>query len=850
MILRGLRPERPFMLPSDDRQCFHCGLPVPPGAAYRATVDGTDQPMCCPGCAAVARAIVEGGLADYYRYRTAPARTAHDILPPLLDELALYDRPDLQGQFVQVSADDVREASLILEGITCAACVWLSERHVSKLPGVLDFRINYTTQRARVQWDQGRTRLSEILKAISAIGYLAHPYDPARQQAVADRERKLALRRLAVAGIGAMQVMMFAVGLYVGTSSGIEPDMESFLRWVSLLVTVPVVTYAARPFFVAAWRDLRRQRLGMDVPVSLAIAAAFLASAWATLSATGEVYFDSVSMFTFFLLTGRYLEMAARQRAASAGEALMKLLPMTAHRIEGELEVQVPSTDLRPGDRVRVRPGETVPCDGRVLEGTSTVDESLVTGESVPLPRGAGDRLVGGTLNVESPLVMQVEKIGDDTVVAAIVRLLDRAQGQRPPVALLADRAATWFVAALLLVAVVVYGVWYFRDPHAAFWVTLSVLVVTCPCALSLATPVAVTAATGTLAGRGLLTTRGHALETLARATHVVFDKTGTLTRGLLALRRVTRLGSLPEAEAMRLAATLEVGSEHPVAKVLVQSATPGKARDVVATPGLGVDGWVDGRRYRVGRADFVLDLAVAAGQVRQTATIEPRDATVVSLGDESGLLAQFEVADTLRPEAQETVRALQRLGLEVWLLSGDAEAPVARTARELGIGEARARMRPADKLAAVRALQAGGAVVAMVGDGVNDAPVLAGASVSIAMGRAAEIAQVNADMVLLSDHLPHLAEGVVAARRMLRVIRQNLIWAGGYNLVALPLAAAGHVLPWMAAIGMSASSLAVVVNALRLRRSPPVSVQRAVDPCLGRDADSTRPDAIHAPGA
>ncbi|MCU0934478.1 MAG: cadmium-translocating P-type ATPase [Gammaproteobacteria bacterium] len=803
---------------TDAETCFHCGLPVPAGSHYLVRIDQRERSMCCPGCQAVAQAIVGAGLGDYYRHRTSPAQTAQELVPAVLEELALYDRDDLQGQFVQVDAGNVREAALILEGITCAACVWLNERHVGRLPGVLEFRVNYATQRARVRWDRSRIQLSEILRAIAAIGYLAHPYDPSRQQDVADRERKLALRRLAVAGIGAMQVMMFAIGLYVGAWSGIDPDMASFLRWVSMLVTVPVVAYSAKPFFVSAWSELRRRQLGMDVPVSLAIAIAFLASVWATVTDGGEVYFDSVSMFTFFLLTGRYLEMAARQRAAAAGESLVKLLPMTAHRLEGGEERQVPASDLQPGDRVRVRPGETVPTDGRVSDGVSTVDESLVTGESLPLPKRTGDTLIGGTVNVESPLVMTVERVGEETVVASIVRLLDRAQTEKPAIALLADRVAAWFVAALLLIAASVYGYWLVNDPPDAFWIMLSVLVVTCPCALSLATPAAVTAATGTLTRRGLLPTRGHALESLARATHLIFDKTGTLTRGRPALRQVVALGEVGRDDALRIAASLEAGSEHPLARALTRAVAAGPAADgVVATPGLGVEGTVGGRVYRLGRPDFVAQLS---GADPRTASIgEVPGSTSVFLGDQARLLARFDLADSLRPDAAETVAALERLGLQVWLLSGDAEPAVARTAQELGIRVARARLRPEDKLAAVRELQAQGAVVAMVGDGVNDAPVLAGASVSVAMGRATELAQASADMVLLSEHLPHLAEGVVMARRMLGIVRENLAWALVYNLIAVPLAAAGLVLPWMAAIGMSASSLLVVLNALRLKR-------------------------------
>ena len=423
--------------------------------------------------------------------------------------------------------------------------------------------------------------------------------------------------------------------------------------------------------------------------------------------------------------------------------------------------------------------------------------------------------------------MVTVERVGEDTVVASIVRLLDRAQTEKPRIALLADRASAWFVGLLLLVAAAVYAYWYGHAPEDAFWVTLSVLVVTCPCALGLATPAAVTAASGALTRRGLLPTRGHSLEALARSTHVVFDKTGTLTRGRPELRESTLLREGDPATALRIAAGLEAGSEHPLALALTRAAGGAAvAEAVVATPGLGVEGLVDGRRYRVGRPDYVARLS--GGDADPAGSGADAGTTTVALGDERGLLALFELSDSLRPDAALAVAALERLGLEVWLLSGDSEAAVARTARELGIRVARARLRPQDKLDAVRALQATGAVVTMVGDGVNDAPVLAGASVSIAMGRATELAQASADMVLLSEHLPHVAEGVATARRMLGVIRQNLAWALFYNLVAVPLAAAGLVLPWMAAIGMSFSSLLVVLNALRLKRIVPLPETRA----------------------
>ncbi len=796
--------------------CFHCGLPVPPGSDYRVEIDGEMRDMCCHGCQAVAQAIVDGGLTSFYSHRETRSRRPDDLVPEVLRRFELYDQPALQQSFVQADDAQHKTASLILEGITCAACVWLNERHVNALRGVVDFSVNYSTHRARVQWDDTQVHLSDILRAISEIGYVAHPFDPGRQEAVYKKEKSAALRRLAVAGIAAMQVMMLAIAMYAGDYSGMDADLRVFMRWVSLLLTLPVVLYAAAGFFVTAWRDLRRRHLSMEIPVSLAIGGAFAASVWSTVSAGAEVYFDSVCMFAFFLLTSRYLEMGARHRAGEAAEALVKLLPATATRLDDDGEQLVAVSELVPGDRVMVRPGETVPADGLVGDGRSSVDESLLTGESLPRPRGVGDELVGGSVNVESPLVLVVHKVGADTLVSAIVRLLDRAQAEKPRVAKLADHVAGWFVAVQLLIAALVAVWWSLHAPAHAFAVTLSVLVVTCPCALSLATPTAVTAASGALTRLGLLTTRGHALETLAQVTHVLFDKTGTLTRGILQLVEVHTLAPqrADRERCLALAAALESGSEHPVAKVLTAHAQLAlRVEQLTALPGQGMQGEIEGRYYRIGNPSYVAELGGAAvmGPVSG-------DATQVVLGDREGPLARFELRDEIRADAGMAISRLRDLGLEIEILSGDAAGAVHRVAAALGIDRARSGMRPDDKLSRVRELQADGRRVAMVGDGVNDAPVLAGADVSIAMGQGAQLAHASADMVVLSERLGVLADGVRKARQTRRVIKQNLAWAVLYNAAAVPLAAAGLVAPWMAAIGMSASSLVVVFNALRLK--------------------------------
>lgn len=782
--------------------------------------------MCCKGCEAVARAIIDAGMGDYYKFRTENAPTGRELVPDFLQQISIYDNETVQGSFVRrdtTAAADEREADLILEGITCAACIWLNERHLAALPGVLEVAINYTTHRARVKWDNGQIRLSEILEAVSRIGYLAHPYDPNRQQQLLEQERRLHIRRLGLAGVLGMQVMMIAVALYLGAFSGIEEHFRQFFHWVSLGLTLPVMLYSAQPFFRTAWRDVRRLQAGMDVPVSIGILVAFAGSIYATFTGHGEVYYDSVCMFVFFLLTGRYFELVARKRAAEASETLVRSVPAMATRLGSNNEENlVAVAELIVGDRVRVRPGETVPADGLILEGQSSMDESLLTGESLPVKRGRHERVVGGAINIESPLLIRIEQVGQDTVLSSILRLLDRAQTEKPRITQLADRTAAWFVFAVLLLAGGVAAYWWQVDPAHWLPITVSVLVVTCPCALSLATPTAVTAATGKLILSGLLATRGHALETLARATHIVFDKTGTLTHGTLNLV-ASEVSKGHDADAcLAIAAALETGSEHPIARAIRHKAGANglPAAEIRNTPGAGLTGQVNGQRYWLGTPLFVEQQSGQQCDSRALQTLRTSGNTVIALGNGQAVLALFAFGDTLRDDAAEAVAALKAAGKQVVLLSGDHLAVVQHVAGKIGIDEVYGDLLPGDKLAHVRHLQKQGAVVAMVGDGINDAPVLAAAQVSIAMGGGTQLAAASADMLLLSDRLTGLVEGLNMAKRMLWVIRQNLFWALTYNLLALPAAAAGYIAPWMAALGMSASSLIVVGNALRLLRN------------------------------
>lgn len=813
--------------PATRHPCYHCGLEIPDGVALTVVVRGQPQAMCCEGCRAVAEAIVVNGLEAYYTNRDSMPESPREARPDILDSLSLYDQAEFQKTFVRALGEHEQEAALVLEGITCAACVWLNEQHVARLPGVLAVEVNYTTRRARVRWDDRRVALSQILKAIADIGYRAHPFDPARQEALAQKERRAMLWRLAVSGLGMMQVMMYAYPTYVANDGELTPDVETLLRWSSLLLTLPVILYACGPFFRNAWRDIKLRRVGMDTPVALGIGAAFAASVWATVSNHGDVYYDSINMFVFFLLGGRYLELLARQKALRATEELGRLAPAFADRLtgaDGDAAVErVLVSALGVGDRVLVKPGMQIPADGQVTDGVSSVDESLLTGESQPVPKAIGSIVTGGSMNRDSPLTVRVEQVGAATRLAAILRLMERGALEKPVAVTTADRVASWFLWGLLALSALTALVWWQLDPAMALPVTVAVLVVSCPCALSLATPVALTIASGRLAREGLLVTRGHAIEVLAQATDVVFDKTGTLTTGMMQLAHIKPLAGLDADACLALAASLEQRTSHPLGQALLRAADVNNGlvladvTDERHETGGGIEAQVAGRRLRIGHAAYVAHLVGAP--LPPEASPGAGSATTLYLGEAGAWLARFEIADEVRPDAQVAVRRLLAMGCRVALLSGDDASVVADLAQRLGIAEAHGRQTPQSKLEQVAAWQAAGRVVCMVGDGVNDAPVLAQAQVSVAMGEGTELARTQGDCILLGRHLAVLPDSIGLARATRRTIRENLWWAVLYNAVALPVAMAGLLTPWLAGIGMSFSSLWVVLNSLRLQR-------------------------------
>ena len=736
---------------------------------------------------------------------------------------AALDEPAEWPAFGRVLAagSPMWESYLAIEGMDCPGCSLVIEQAIGRSPGVRSVEVNGAAGTARVVWAPATGRPSDGLKALQQAGYTGLPAGDLLSSAPRLQAQRLLLWRWLVAAFCMMQVMMYAAPAYVAGPGEITPDIQALLRWASWLLTLPVLLFSCRPFFASAWRDARRLRVGMDVPVALGILIAFAASTAATFDPAGalhgEVWFDSITMFVFFLLSGRLLELRLRDRTAGSLEALVRRLPDTVERLaaDGAFE-RVPVRGLRAGDRIRVLPGEVFPADGAVFGGTSQVDEALLTGESSPVHRGPGQAVVAGSHNLTGALEVRVERIGADTRFAAIVALMERASVEKPPLARLADRIAGPFLFGVLIASAASAAWWWSAGPAHAIGVAIAVLIVTCPCALSLATPAATLAAAGALARRGVLVRRLQALESCAGVDTVVFDKTGTLTvQSMSVVGTRTRPGADP-GEALGLAAALARTSLHPAARALVTAAgsVGWCASKVKEVAGRGVEGEVSGqggwqpRHLRLGSASF------CGAPDREGA-----NGSQVHLADAQGWLASFDLDETLRPDALRAVGALQRLKLRIQLLSGDQTSAVRRLAWRAGIEWSWGQQSPEDKLEHMRSLQQRGHRVVMVGDGLNDGPVLARADVSVALGQAVPLAQAQADFVVPGGQLMSVASLLQHARRTRTVVRQNLAWAAAYNAVSVPLAVAGWMPPWLAGLGMALSSLLVILNSARLAR-------------------------------
>lgn len=737
-------------------------------------------------------------------------------------------------------ADGQWESQVAIEGMHCAACAITIERALQAVPGVVSAEVNAASQRGRIVWAADTVRPSGWMDAVRATGYRAVPAGDVLARDRRRSEHRLALWRWLVAGFCMMQVMMYATPAYFSAPGEITPEMVQLLRWASWVLTLPVVFFACGPFFSNALRDIARRQVSMDLPVALGMAITFVVSTAATFDPSGrlgsEVYFDSLTMFVFFLLTGRWLEVRLRDRTAGALEALLNRMPETIERMSPDgLFERIAVRRLAVGDTIRVMPGEAFPADGTVLDGQTRVDEALLTGESKPLSRARGAPVIAGSHNLSAAVQVRVERLGADTRFAGIVALMEQAALNKPALAKLVDRLAKPFLLVVLAIAGLAGVVWWQFDPGRALMVAVAVLIVTCPCALSLATPAAMLASAGALARRGVLVRDLQALEALASVDTVVFDKTGTLTEDGMAVGTVDVRPGVAPGDALGMAAALARHSLHPVSRALAaaqhaaevtsagRSAMPAwHADEVLETAGMGLTGDVRSMAGDLQRSVGPLRLGSPRHcGVHGTGSAAGTSLQVV-LSDRAGWIATFELAERVRPEAAATVQTLRDAGLRVELLSGDVGGAVQRVAADVGIADAVGDVSPQGKLAHLRALQQRGHKVAMVGDGLNDGPVLAGAHVSFAFGRAVPLAQNKADFVVLGDRLDTVASTLLQARRTLRTVRQNLWWAAGYNAVCIPLALTGWLPAWLAGLGMAASSLLVVLNAARLSRGLP----------------------------
>ncbi|WP_330943719.1 heavy metal translocating P-type ATPase [Vibrio diabolicus] len=779
--------------------CYHCGEDVPANTDFKVDILGESRKMCCPGCETVAQTIVDSGLVSYYQYRTAPAEKA-DLVPEQLQALIHYDNEDVQSEFVR-NRENVSEVTLSLEGVSCAACAWLIEKQVSNTAGLVSIRVNTTTNRALLAWDKTQVRLSELLSVIHKLGYKAAPFEADKQEASYHRMMKQYLYRLGIAGLATMQVMMLAVALYLEVFGDLEPEFKNYFRWVSLIFATPVLLYSALPFYLNAWRSIKGRTLGMDVPVSIALIFAYVASLIATVTEQGEVFFESISMFTFFLLVGRFLEMRARRKAAAASGNLLKLIPAIATTLDGE---QIPVKTLKVGDRIRVLPGEHIPADGKVISGRIHIDESMLTGESVHVVKREGDAVYAGTLNGDESFELEVMSSKADSMISNIVRLQDEAQHSKPKIAEIADVVARYFVGAILIISAGTWFYWHQTKPDDAFWIMLSVLVATCPCALSLATPTALTCATSRMGNFGILLRKGHVFETLCKINHLVVDKTGTLTKGDIEICDTKVLSDLPKEDCLSLAAALEAHANHPIARSFASYANDDfVVYEVQNVIGSGIEGIWNGKIVKIGSAVFV------QGK-------ESDESHAVYLSVDGEHVASFYYRDPIRKESKAFIQRFADAGIKTTLLTGDSLSNARPVANEIGIDHVVASAKPEDKLAYLKSLDED-SITMMVGDGINDAPTLAGAHLSVAMGGGTDVAKASADMTLLGDNLEKLLEARLLALRTRKIIRENLAWSLGYNLLILPLAVAGLVAPYIAVVGMSASSIIVVSNSLRL---------------------------------
>jgi Cu2+-exporting ATPase len=805
-----------------EKGCFHCGLAVPEGSLFVAPIEGQDREFCCLGCQSVCKIIYDSGLQGFYQ-RTPDGQLLAPPPPPPKD-LAVYDIDDVQGEYVS-SLGDTRDIHLLVEGIHCAACIWLIERSLGQLPGILDVRANLASKRLHLRWDNTRIKLSGIIKRLGDIGYAAVPFDPETAEGSIKKQNRALLLRMAFAGFAMMNLLWVSIALYSGADRG---EFRSLFHWVGFALATPTLLYSGWPFLRGAWTGLRSLHLTMDLPIAIGASTTYLYSVYVMLSGStvGEVYYDTVVNFIFVILVGRFLEARSKRLAVASTQRLLDLQPRVAHVIRNNETRVVPIRSVKVGETVLIKAGDKIPVDGRVLDGQSAVDEAMLSGESLPVKKAAGDPVSAGTLNIESALRVEVLGILGNTALGKIISLVEEAQASKAPIQCIADRIVPWFVAITLLLATLTFLWWLQTDFEVALMAATAVLIITCPCAFGLATPMAIAVASGQGARHGILVKNGAVLETLSGIRHFVFDKTGTLTRGKMQLRAI-HVYDFSETELLELAAQAEQFSEHNIARAILAEAeienirlSPDQVEHFSNRSGYGISAQVKGRQVLLGTDDWLDENRVQRQPVLQAETqrLEQQGITCIHVAVDGLEVGTIAVADSLRADARQLIDSLRAAGIQLTLLSGDRRRVAEAIAEELGGMQVIAEVRPEQKDQVIRELQQQGQQIAMVGDGINDAPALSRADVGIAVGSGTDVSMECADIVLISDELITVSLASELSRRSLQTIRQNIAISILYNVIMVPLAMMAFITPLVAAVSMPISSLAVIGNAARIR--------------------------------
>jgi len=803
-------------------RCYHCGLAVEQPGTFSYKVADAEQEFCCFGCQSVCLSIHNAGLQSFYQKTPEGDQLAPP--PEISEELNSYDLDEVQSDYVD-GLNDVRTIHLLVEGIHCAACAWLIENSLSKQQGVISAEVNLTSKRLRLRWDNRTAPLSSFLRALSQVGYAATPFDEEQAEGALARRHRSLLYRMAFAGFAMMNLMWISIALYSGADDG---EFKNWFHWISFLIATPTLLYAGYPFLRNAIIGLRRRYLTMDLPIAIGATATYAYSTYVTAngSVIGHVYFDTVVNFLFVILVGRYLEAISKREALSATSRLLELQPKLATVITDEGPLVRPIRSVKIGDEVLVRPGEKVPVDGVLIDGESAVDESMLTGEALPIVKQLKDNVVAGSINGEGAFTVKVEQVLRNTALAKIVALMEDAQASKAPIQCVADRLVPWFVVITLSLATLTFFYWVQTDFELALLAATSVLIITCPCAFGLATPMSVAVATGLGANRGILVKQGAALELMSQVTHFVFDKTGTLTEGKLRVVKIFTSSQYTEQQLLKIAASVEKNSEHSIAQAICDEAasqeiTTSNISQFSSSPGQGVQAIVEGAEVKVGTELWLSQQNISLQNTwkEQSKQLESEGITCVYIainGVVSGLIG---LADELRNDAIDMIRSLQVDHLNITVLSGDKKAVVEAVTKPFGDINRFAEVLPKDKADTVKHLQKEGAIVAMVGDGVNDAPALIQADVGIALATGTDVSIESADIVLSLNELHKVTESRLLAKRTLRTVKQNIVLSITYNIIMVPMAMMAMVNPFVAALTMPLSSLLVIANAARIRR-------------------------------